>query len=330
MLDPPQVPPVDLGLPAGRRFKPPHGHRAGGLALGLQVGFENRVAAGVALLTQLAQQDHGIPHPGAQALVDEGLVRIQLAGPRRARPIAGRSRLEKPLTDRLPIKPGEPSDVGDREALPVHGANLVHVPTSQQSGHLLLAKDLVTPILLRWGLLLRRCREFSTGHDNSGAGVLLPAIRDRMTRAVRGYVFVDAVIPEDGKSRLDLMERESRDAADQFRQRARARCIAPWTEEDLRKSIPDPTLRRQFVAELHPVLLAVYEEPIPVFEGWLDGPCGYLLFSSIYRVFADRAQRAGWPYVGVPGGHFHMLVDPVAVTGALPKLVQKMGVDLGR
>src|SRR3990172_8060951 len=67
--------------------------------------------------------------------------------------------------DRLAVEAGELSDVSDREALPVHGANLVHVPTSQQSGHLLQRMDLVTPILLGWGPLLRRCGEFSTGAD---------------------------------------------------------------------------------------------------------------------------------------------------------------------
>jgi hypothetical protein len=52
--------------------------RHGSLALGLQVVLQNRVA-GVILLAQLAQRDNGILDPSAQALVDVGLVRIQLA-----------------------------------------------------------------------------------------------------------------------------------------------------------------------------------------------------------------------------------------------------------
>src|SRR5260221_984336 len=42
------------------------------------------------------------------------------------------------------------------------------------------------------------------GH--SGAGVLLPAIREAIGRPVAGYLFVDAGLPSDGKSRLDLFE----------------------------------------------------------------------------------------------------------------------------
>lgn len=57
----------------------------------------------------------------------------------------------------LRSKPVNPAMSVIERPLPGHGANLVHVPTSQQSSHLLLAKDLVTPILLRRGFLLQRC-----------------------------------------------------------------------------------------------------------------------------------------------------------------------------
>lgn len=160
--------------------------------------------------------------------------------------------------------------------------------------------------------------------------MLLPAIGDKIAQVVGGYVFADAAIPEDGKSRFELMDRESRDATDQFRQRAREGHIVAWTEEDLRKLIPDPRLRRRFVAELRPIPQAVYEEPIPVFKEWPDAPCGYLLFSSSYQVFAHQARRAGWPCAEIPGGHFHMLVDPGTVTDGLLDLLEQMGVNLVR
>src|SRR5713226_1258235 len=56
------------------------------------------------------------------------------------------------------------------------------------------------------------------GH--SGAGPFLPAARSRILHPVRGYIFVDAGLPEqDGASRLDLFE--SREAAERFRHRAK-------------------------------------------------------------------------------------------------------------
>ena len=52
-----------------------------------------------------------------------------------------------------------------------------------------------------------------TGH--SGAGILLPAVRQISGRTVAGYIFVDADIPEDGVSRLELLRRELPQAAEE-------------------------------------------------------------------------------------------------------------------
>mgnify|MGYP000194569540 CR=1 FL=1 len=61
-----------------------------------------------------------------------------------------RPRLDEPFADRLAVKPSEIGNLGNRQALPVHIPNVIHVSTSQQSGHLLQTMDLVTVILLRW------------------------------------------------------------------------------------------------------------------------------------------------------------------------------------
>src|SRR5207249_3404078 len=99
------------------------------------------------------------------------------------------------------------------------------------------------------------------GH--SGAGALLPAIREALGRPVFAYVFVDAGIPQDGMSRLDQFS--SQEEAEQFRQAAVDGLLPTWTEDDLAHLIPDAETRRRFVSELRPLPLAVYEEPIPVF-----------------------------------------------------------------
>src|SRR5713226_1426103 len=67
------------------------------------------------------------------------------------------------------------------------------------------------------------------GH--SGAGPLLPALRNALDRAVGGYLFVDAGLPVHNRSRLDLFE--SREAADEFRQAAQDGYLPTWTEADL-------------------------------------------------------------------------------------------------
>ena len=159
------------------------------------------------------------------------------------------------------------------------------------------------------------------GH--SGAGVLLPAIREALgPRPIAGYVFVDAIVPRHLASRLDLFD--TPEAATAFRNSARDGWLPVWTEERLRAAIPDDETRRQFVEELRPLPLEVYEEPIPVFTGWPDAPCAYLHFSSAYAVDAERARRASCAYRHTPGGHFQMLSTPEKVADDLGPLLRMM------
>lgn len=103
------------------------------------------------------------------------------------------------------------------------------------------------------------------GH--SGAGPLLPAIRQATSHPVMCYVFVDAGIPRNGASYLDLLASQLPEQAEQFRQMLVSGGRYPtWEDEELREVIPDAELRRQVLLELRPRPLAFYGEPIPVFD----------------------------------------------------------------
>lgn len=150
---------------------------------------------------------------------------------------------------------------------------------------------------------------------HSGAGPLLPAIRRSVANPVEGYVFVDAGIPRDGATRLDLMRSEDREWAKQFQVALESGEQYPdWSFDDLQEVIPDESLRRQMVAEIRPRGLKFFTEPIPVFEGWPDAPCVYMQFSAPYAWPGLQARQAGWPTYELNAGHFHMLVDPKTVT----------------
>src|SRR5688572_21285299 len=70
------------------------------------------------------------------------------------------------------------------------------------------------------------------GH--SGAGMLLPAISQQLPQPIAAYVFMDAGIPVDGLSRLDMLARELPQAAQQVRQVLDAGGRTPnWTDESL-------------------------------------------------------------------------------------------------
>jgi hypothetical protein len=165
------------------------------------------------------------------------------------------------------------------------------------------------------------------GH--SGAGAILPAIRELLTRQVSGYLFVDAGLPNDGLSRIEMMEEEDAEFARSFREYLNAGGIFPtWTDEDLSEVVPDSMLRRGLIEELCLRDLAFFTEPIPVFAGWPDAPCGYVRLSAAYDVPFRQARASGWPWRELDGGHFQMLVEPKVVAEAMTEVVAGMGIAL--
>ena len=165
---------------------------------------------------------------------------------------------------------------------------------------------------------------------HSGAGPLLSVIRRSFVNPIHAYVFADAGIPRDGATRLDLMKSEDPEWAAQFQKYLEGGGLFPdWGFDDLQEIIPEEPLRRQMVAEIRPRGLTFFTEPIPVFEGWPDARCVYIQFSPPYQSSAKQARQAGWPVHELAAGHFHMLVDPVAVTELILDAVKKIFLIVG-
>lgn len=159
---------------------------------------------------------------------------------------------------------------------------------------------------------------------HSGAGPLLPAIRQKTKSPVAAYIFVDAGWPQDGKSRLELFGDEEEISA--FRHAAVDGLLPTWTDEDLYEVIPDDAVRARFVSELTPLPLEAYEEPLPVFPGWPDAPCGYIRFGEnpAYDEAFRTAERLGCETLRMEGGHFHMLVEPKQVTQSILEIAARL------
>jgi hypothetical protein len=161
---------------------------------------------------------------------------------------------------------------------------------------------------------------------HSGAGPLLPAVRQFVTNPIKAYVFVDAGIPRDGASRLDLMKSEDPKWAEQLQEQLeRGKRFPNWSSDDLRSIIPDETLRGQMITEIQPRALDFFTEPVPVFDDWPDAPCVYIQFSGAYKKPADLARQLGWKTYEIKAGHFHMLVDAPTVTNMIIEAVNKPG-----
>jgi hypothetical protein len=136
---------------------------------------------------------------------------------------------------------------------------------------------------------------------------------------------VDAGLPHPGKTQLEEMEASVPAFAQELRRLLAAGSRFPnWKDEDLREVLPDGGARQQLLAEVQPRPLNFFEEVLPDVSGWSDAKGGYLLFTQGYRPSLEQAQRAGWPSRTIPAGHFHMLVDPVAVAAHLVELMQQI------
>jgi hypothetical protein len=160
---------------------------------------------------------------------------------------------------------------------------------------------------------------------HSGAGPLLPVIRQSIPNPIKAYVFVDAGIPRNGATRLDLMKSEDPEWAMQFQEELeRGESFPNWSFDDLQEVIPDESLREQVVAEIRPRRLSFFTEPIPVFDGWPDAPCVYIQFSEPYERPAVQARAAGWPTYELKAGHFHMLADVAAVKSMIVDAVNSL------
>jgi hypothetical protein len=159
---------------------------------------------------------------------------------------------------------------------------------------------------------------------HSGAGSLLPVIRERLLNPVDAYAFVDAGLPQNGATRLDMIRWENMEWATQFQELLAAGGRFPnWSFAQLRGAIPDETMRLRLMEQMRPRGLDFFTEPIPVPEGWPDAPCVYIQFSGSYDQPARQARQAGWITEKLEAGHFHMLVDPEAVTHKILETVNK-------
>jgi hypothetical protein len=158
------------------------------------------------------------------------------------------------------------------------------------------------------------------GH--SGAGPLLPIIGHSLPNPIAATIFVDAGIPVDGASRLDLLKLELPEAAGSIQQQLeKGKRLPQWTADDLQDELPDSLQRQRILQELHPRPLSFFTEPLPVPAEWPIHPCFFIQFTTSYNYSAADARVRGWEVRQMSGGHFHMLVNPTAVANTLLEFI---------
>lgn len=161
---------------------------------------------------------------------------------------------------------------------------------------------------------------------HSNAGLFVPVLVARATRAVRACLFVDAALPALSVSTpvapAELLEF--------LRKKVIGDRLPPWTqwwdEEDVAPMFPNPELRAAVTAEEPRLPFAYYEQSVPVPAGWDDGArCGYLAFGPPYDEVATDARRRGWLVEKLPGEHLHQIVDPHGTADTLIDMAHRLG-----
>jgi len=158
------------------------------------------------------------------------------------------------------------------------------------------------------------------GH--SAAGALLPAIAEAVGDRTRGAVFVDAMLPQPGRSWFDTAPPG---LAAQLRGLADHGLLPPWHEwfppGALVELVPDPGRRRRLVAEVPRLPVAYFDEPAPPARFVKSVACAFLRLDQPFDPAADKAQRLGWWVTRRDWDHLRMLSAPKAVADLIAQAI---------
>jgi pimeloyl-ACP methyl ester carboxylesterase len=161
------------------------------------------------------------------------------------------------------------------------------------------------------------------GH--SAAGVLLPAIAEAIGDRVRGAVFVDATLPQPGRSWLDTAPPP---LAAQLRGLAAGGLLPPWHEwfppEALEELVPDPDRRQRLIDEIPRLPLAYFDEPAPPARFAPPVACALLRLGAPFDRAADKAERLGWWVARRDWDHLRMLTAPDAVADLIASAISAL------
>ena len=166
---------------------------------------------------------------------------------------------------------------------------------------------------------------------HSGAGPLLGAVAHELGERIRALLFVDAGLPEDGLSRLQMLRAETGDAfSDTFQAHLEAGGRYPeWSDRDLAAIVSDAATRAAILRSQRPRTLDFWSEEIAAPGGWKARPCGYLRLSDGYSRPMRTARKLEWPVVERITSHFALMTNPATVADDLQSLLRKLGLTPG-
>src|SRR5262245_56659208 len=157
------------------------------------------------------------------------------------------------------------------------------------------------------------------GH--SFGGLVATGVADRARHRVARIIYVDAFVPEDGKSMMDLLPQRARDAT-------KASCLAGdgWRVPPRAMPLDTPEDDRAWAMPrraAHPI--AAFEEPLRLSGAPLPARA-YIYCTRIdgddrLGPFAALARREGWPYAEIDASHNPHITAPRELCAVLESLL---------
>lgn len=158
---------------------------------------------------------------------------------------------------------------------------------------------------------------------HSAAGATVPLVVEVLGGRARSAVFVDAQLPHPNVSWLGVLP----DAlADQLRSTEQDGRLSSWdtwfAPEILEPLLPDPAVRREVLADLPRLPLAMADEPFPDVDLPAGFPAAYLTLSPAYAAETRTAKKLGWPVTEIEADHLATVTRPAEVADAVVSLLR--------
>jgi len=157
---------------------------------------------------------------------------------------------------------------------------------------------------------------------NSYAGMVITGVAAKAPERLKLLVYLDAYVPEDGQSEVDLWPPERRAIAEAAEAAAKGLAQPP---PPYLFGVTDPTLADWIKARVTPQPVATYIEPVPrgdarstvlprVFIHCTGNPA---TTPDVFGPFAAKARVKGWQVHELATGHLAMLTAPREVAELL-------------
>ena len=149
----------------------------------------------------------------------------------------------------------------------------------------------------------------------SYGGLVIAGVADRMPERIRSLVFLDAALPHEGKSMLDLVPTERRATVERLARAEGGGLLVPASLV-LDTGIVDERGRAAYLARMSPHPLRSLQHPVRLAGRWLDVPNKVYVLASLkpthhfveYYEWASRTP--GWSVRKIASNHFPMTTMP--------------------